>query len=496
MCVSSIASLAVAETPKPLAVSGPIAVSSTSQILGAEDVSGGPPSLGLAARGYREEEYFLSGTANIYQYDDAWTRQLKQPDVKFTTRIILRYPSNVKAFNGNLQIECEHPQAAAGALSWSAIKEYVVRTGSAYASIMCGADLITRKTPADMQPTGAPFVMKWFDKTRYQAINWPQDDGIRYDVMAETVALLRSNAENNPLKDYHVKRVYFSGWSFTGSLQRTYINAGFHAQYRLPGGGPLIDGYLIGISASSVVAGIDPLNNDDKTPPRNNPHRITNAIDVPVIELMSENEGVTNDGIQAPDSDDPASRHRLYEVPGLSHGDGLGTRAALLYQLASHGYKIDKPVPCSLEQSDVPMGALAVAALANIDRWVRFNVPPPRASRMHVDFAKAAGIKDSVGNTEGGVRTSEMDVPLARYAEASPSDGPGCQPNPVYHFLAIKRIPLSKNEVVALYGTRANYLRKFGDNVRQMTAAGWLLQPEAEDEISKAEKRSEQSFAQ
>ncbi len=492
-CVSFIASDAAAETPKPLAVSGPIAVSSSSQILGAEDVTGGPPSLNLAAHGYREEEYFLSGTANIYQYSEAWERQIKETDVPFTTRVILRYPKDVKAFSGNLQIECEHPQAASS-LSWGAIKEYVVRTGAAYASVMCGADLITRKTPANMQPTGAPFVLKWFDKDRYQALDWPADDGIRYDVLAETIALLRSDAKDNPLADYHVQRVYLSGWSFTGSLLRTYINAGFHAQYRAPGGGPLVDGYLIGISASSVDAGIDPLNNDGKTPPKNNPHRITNAIDVPVIELMSENEAVTNDGIQAPDSDDAASRHRLYEAPGLSHGDGLGSRAVQQFQLASRGYKIAEPSPCALEHSDVPMGALASAALANIDRWVRFNAPPPRAPRMHVDFTKAAGIKDSVGNTEGGVRTAELDVPLARYAEASPSAGPGCQPIPIFHFLAIKRIPLSQKEVVALYGTRAGYLQKFDENIHKMTAAGWLLQPDADEERAKARKRSEGIF--
>ena len=339
LLITPYAVLMQPQSQPPVSVSGPIPVNSRSQIFGAEDVAGGPQGIGLAAHGYVEEEYFISGTANIYQYNEAWERQIKQTAVPFTTRVIIRYPKDVKAFSGNLQMECEHPESAMS-LSWGAIKRYVVEHGDAYASVMCGADLFTRKTPANAQPTGAPFVLRWFDPDRYRPLNWPQDDGIRYDLLAETAALLRSDAKDNPLAAYHVQRVYLSGWSFTGSLIRTYINAGFANQYRAAAGGPLFDGYLIGISASSVGAGLDPLNNDDRTPPKNNPHRVTRSLDVPVIELLSENEAVSNDGIQEPDSDNPDSRHRLYEVPGLSHGDGLGSHAGQEFQLASHGYKV------------------------------------------------------------------------------------------------------------------------------------------------------------
>jgi len=60
--------------------------------------------------------------------------------------------------------------------------------------------------------------------------------------------------------------------------------------------------------------------------------RVARSIDVPVIELMTENEAVTNTGPQPPEHDVGMGRHRLYEVAGLTHGDSLqrgGLRPAM-----------------------------------------------------------------------------------------------------------------------------------------------------------------------
>ncbi len=111
--------ISATETPKVPQVKGPIPSRSESQMLGAEDVPGGPPRVDFAGNGYVEEECFISGAANLYRYDDKWNRVLKQPDIPYTTRMILRRPTDHSKFSGNIQFECSH-RLFGGTLAWSA----------------------------------------------------------------------------------------------------------------------------------------------------------------------------------------------------------------------------------------------------------------------------------------------------------------------------------------------------------------------------------------
>jgi hypothetical protein len=486
--------------PKLPKVIGPIPVTADSQILGAEDVPGGPPSANLPAHGYVEEEYFVSGTANIYQYDSNWNRTLKQANVPYTTRMVIRRPTDRAKFSGTVQYECGHPQMG-NTGNWNATKDYILRHGDIFVGVMCGADLITRRTPATAPPTGAPFVLKWFDAKRYAPIDWPEDDGIRYDVIAQTGALLKSKDKSNPLAAYNVQRIYCAGWSFTGSLWRVYINEGFHDEYRMPNGSPIFDGYLLGISSSTFSGGYDPLNNDQNLPV-GNPRRVTKSVDVPVIEQMSENEAITNFGPQAPESDDLKSRHRLYEVPGLTHGNGLGSGVnGMRFQLTQHGYPAGAArggvnAACRPTPSDVPMGDIAIASLSNMDAWARKNIPPPHAPRMKIDPATKLGLKDTYGNTEGGLRTAQLDVPLARYGD---NLDPACtvqrpQSPAGSGFISVWRFPLSQEQLAVLYKNKDDYLSKFKKRLDELVKDHWLLQPEADKQFEIAKVNAVAAF--
>ena len=63
----------------------------------------------LAKVGYREDEYFLSGTANVYQYDsvsdpyDTSVTVLRSGP--YTNRILVRRPSDPAHFSGNVIVE-------------------------------------------------------------------------------------------------------------------------------------------------------------------------------------------------------------------------------------------------------------------------------------------------------------------------------------------------------------------------------------------------------
>ena len=48
------------------------------------------PKSDIAAQGYVEEEYLVPGAANVYEYDDAWQLQVRNADLPFVTRLLVR----------------------------------------------------------------------------------------------------------------------------------------------------------------------------------------------------------------------------------------------------------------------------------------------------------------------------------------------------------------------------------------------------------------------
>jgi hypothetical protein len=150
---------------------------------------------------------------------------------------------------------------------------------------------------------------------------------------------------------------------------------------------------------------------------------------------------------------------RTYEVPGVTHGDGLS----------------DAPTPsqCPYPESDVPFRMLAWAALANLDAWVRDGVAPPRQERpMQTDPSARIAVKDALGNAVGGVAVPQIALPLARYGAV---DDPRCAPR-APHYLAMRRVRLDRAQLAALYpGGQAEYLARFEAHLDGMIAARWFL---------------------
>jgi hypothetical protein len=72
----------------------------------------------LAAAGYVEEEYLVSGTADLYGYDDAWETVLARPAVTFRTRLLVRRPGDDTRASGDVLLEPLHP-AGDMASSWA-----------------------------------------------------------------------------------------------------------------------------------------------------------------------------------------------------------------------------------------------------------------------------------------------------------------------------------------------------------------------------------------
>jgi hypothetical protein len=117
-----------------------------------------------------------------------------------------------------------------------------------------------------------------------------------------------------------------------------------------------------------------------------------------------------------PDSDEPGKQFRLYEVAGSS----IGIQYCLLSNPCEEDVASAKGTwfgPFAVRQYEFPLQYIMNGAFANLDRWVREGVPPPRAERLATtgEYPDVEFVLDEFGNIKGGVRTPYVDVPLATY---------------------------------------------------------------------------------
>lgn len=477
--------------------------SDNSEIYNRANVSGSPLSIVLDDFGYVEEEFFVYGNANSYQWQNNQLRVYKS-DLPYVTRILLRRPAKKSKFSGVLHVEAEHPMQG-GTSHWLTINEYMVKRGDAYVSIGIGNDPRQRQVTSDSEfPTSQSEIFHWFDSDRYRALSWPEDDGIRYQVFAEVVQLLRSKHSDNPLKRMKPTTVLAGGWSFTGSFLRTYINYGFHQNYRQDSGAALIDGYLVGISSRWNGMGLLPINSDTAVTEKTNPLRELSAIDVPVIEFLTEFEVAAGDGPQAPDSDSLPGAHRLYELGAATHSDqqflergGNKLNRTHVVQLAERGYPVREirgPLPgtgCSLPISDVPQGPLSRAAVDNLRRWVLEGVTPPHAPELKLDDAGRV-MRGPLGNPIGGLPIAEFALPLGSYREVLTEDGPECSQSNGRPLIIRK--DFSAEQLTLWYGSAEQYLRQYEALTNTLVSERWILEEDVPLLMKVTKEKVRQAF--
>src|SRR5690606_24149912 len=164
----------------------------------------------------------------------------------------------------------------------------------------------------------------------------------------------------------------------------------------------------------------------------------------------------------------------------------------------SAGERGHGPVAPTVEEpSDFPMWALAGQALLNLRRWVVDGTPPPRGDRLvhrddpdagpHGERADAVALqRDEHGNAVGGVRTPYVDVPIAGYYPHSSLVGTGQRVGPgggagidMGDLLGCMR-RFTGEQLRALYGTPAEYRRRFAASMATTVSGGWIGDEDAE----------------
>ena len=98
LALGVLAAPAGAATPLPQ-VTGPIAETASSYPFGAADHERVPED--LARVGYTEQEYFVSGKANVYNWPAPGPAVVRTAGAPYTTRILVRRPATASSFSGN-----------------------------------------------------------------------------------------------------------------------------------------------------------------------------------------------------------------------------------------------------------------------------------------------------------------------------------------------------------------------------------------------------------
>jgi hypothetical protein len=475
------AGAASAKTPIPL-VTGPLPVTATSYPFGAADHQLVPQH--LARAGYVEEEYLVSGHANVYSWPAPGPAVVRTPSAPYTTRVLVRRPAERRHFSGNVVVEMLNPSNLFDLnIGWALSHEQFIRDGDAWVGITAKPIAVA--------------ALKTFDPVRYGSLSFANplpltdprnctdiqtvvdppalrsrstEDGLIWDINSQVGAWLRSGAASNPLADGRphrrrslVERAYGFGYSQTGGYLVDYINA-IHPRVVAADGEPIYDGYIVGVAGGAFVGAV-PINQCEPAPPTTDPRRQIQNVGVPVMRIMSQSDYLLGIASRRPDGDIPADRHRHYEMAGAGHA----TPDELYYSAAPADIeRAGRPVPPAAcnegPRSRFPSSIHFNAAFRNLDLWVRHGLGPPHASPIAVE--DGAPVLDAFGNVTGGLRSPYVDVPTSRWLGSSTGAS--------FCFIAGHELPFDQATLERLYPTHGAYVRAVVRNVRELVADRFL----------------------
>jgi len=449
-------------------------------------------------REYVEEEFFVSGTATLYNYANnpplSPSDVVGIDDLPYQTRIMVRRPVNPKKANGTVVIEWWNSTAGFDtAPAWDTSAEYFANEGVTYVGVTNSATSIGFMVSGCSAFGGPPTC-----GTRYSTLSIPEN-GLAYDIVNQLTNLLKSDDPDNPLPPaYRPDIVLHAGESQQAGSVVTFAS-GFHE----PG---LSDGYFvqsgfnsrpINFGSACGQAGSDAF--PDCTPRLQYPASLVSTdLPVPVYQTVTQTdfEGL---GFRVFGRQPDTPTYRYYEITGGSHTTvhigielipegGLfpGSPAILLTDLCEEELNTlaDGPV----------FGAYVLNALwERMQEQVRDGDEPPAGVLMDTTAGFQLA-RDANGNVLGGVRLPSITAPTATYVSTA-SVEPTLPPALAGFGALVCRLsgavePFDEATLDDLYRSHGIYVKAVVSGARALKRQGLLLQQDA-IKIKKAASRSD-----
>lgn len=503
----SVVSPVNAETPVP-SVTGPIPVTEASTIFTTEGTD-------LAAHGYAIDEYLVSGKANVYDWGtdgNAQTPQVQVPEAPYTTRMIVRKPTDPTRFSGFVWVEINNPSRGWDVeVQWPVVQDMVMRDGDIWVSITGKPNVIaslqridperygtlamSNPKPVDQQACGKLPGDEGYDEN----LSKLYENGLVWDMMSQIGALARDTSAGSPLAGYAVQYVIGTGESQTGFFLNTYAN-NFAEDATLSDGRKVYDGFVSASGAGRTVA----ISQCLTAMPADDPRGQLPAEHVPFMRVDAQGDVFLLGSYdwRREDSDDPSAGYRIYEIAGAPHGPAYITN----FQPNPEAIKRAGDLPTQVayeyggaesQANHLPRHYLEMAMFSNMKKWVSDGTLPPRGDLIETGPGESKTLfgttvpatfaTDEHGNVLGGVRSPYLDVPVATYYEsASPVEGLPY----AWSFGHQEDFGTSKlHKLYGVVGAHQNYLAQVEASVEKLLADRWLLPEEADKIVTEAQLR-------
>jgi hypothetical protein len=417
----------------------------------------GSTALNLPSKGYVEQEFLVSGVANRYRIKDPLkTAELVDGGQAYTTRILVRRPTNPARFNGVVVVEWYNVTLGQDIdFVFSGTRNHLLDKGYAWVGVsaqLIGANALKTANPArygsinlvasNVDPNGGTL------DARSDVLSW--------DVYTQIATALRKPAgpgAARPLGNLRPKLVIAAGESQSAARLSSYYNS---IQPLYP---DVFDGYL---TYDRVF-----------TPQR--------------TDMKAKHLSFGSEVFPAPPPPD-TNNLRLWEVAGASHV-GLNEISSYIdEQVVRSGLFRPEGAPTSLTKafhgcetqpvfSRVPNGEVLSAGLAALVAWIKDGKAPPTAPRMIRD-SEGRVIRDAEGRVSGGIRLAAYDAPMAK--NMGTNTGPG------FCGLSGSHLDFTPAELCRRYGAPRNYVAKVTEITHKAVRDGFLLKADGDIIIQQA----------
>ncbi len=418
----------------------------------------------LAATGYVEEEYFVSGTARSFDAqgpltDDGHWTLAERDTAPFTTRILVRRPIDPATASGVVVVEWNNVSAGFDTTpDWGYSSAELMRSGHTYIGVSAQKGGVDADDGGGLAGGfGAPLVTA--DPVRYASLSHPGDD-YSYDLFRQIGAMARVGPASgvDPLEGLPRDHVIAAGESQSAFRLTAYVDG-------LQPLDPVFDGFLIH-SRGGGSAAFDP--SGDVSAATTGQVRIRDDLDVPVLVFSTETD-LTLLGYAAarqPDTD----RFRGWEVAGTAHADA--------FLLGGDPVAAGRALGCDGPVNDGPQHLALKAAVHHLLRWVVDGTPPPSGDPIELDPSGEI-VRDADGNAVGGIRLPAVEVPVAALSGEPVGDNRLCR-------LFGATAPFAPGELTARYGSKDAYVAAYAEAYDRSVAAGFALAADRATALAKA----------
>jgi hypothetical protein len=159
-------------------------------------------------------------------------------------------------------------------------------------------------------------------------------------------------------------------------------------------------------------------------------------------------------------------------------GDGQGA-VKMLDAMLDPSASPTSSFSCDLPTNTGPMHWVLDAAIDALARWVADGTPPPKADRLQtIGVSPVAYALDANGNALGGVRSAQVDAPVATLGGTTNS-GTG----QIGRFCRLfgSTVPLTPEQLAALYPNHRAFVKQWNQAADRSVRAGFLTEPDAKE---------------